>query len=108
MATPLLDSELADLRAQYPNLPEDYFAYLQSTGWGESPSGRVIYSGPVPIQDVYGEAYSSESIILLGDDMQGYCVGFDPQAKQLGEVSDSGDWEPWPSSESFSNYANAD
>lgn len=30
--------------------------------------------------------------MLLGDDMQGYCLGYDLHAQRFGEYSDVGEW----------------
>lgn len=95
---------LDSLRAEYPELPADYFSYLMSVGHGEAPSGRMIYSGPIDPSDVYGERLKNSRIVLLGDDMMGYCLGFDRDSRRLGEVSPRGEWESWPPERTFTSY----
>ncbi len=95
------------LQAEFPELPADYFAYMETVGWGEAASGRVVYSGPVTPASIYGERFAKSHIILLGDDMQGYCFGFGRDSKRFGEISDSGDWEPWPGERHFKDYVEA-
>jgi hypothetical protein len=102
--TTLATSEIAALKKQYPELPAEYFDYLLNVGWGEADSGRIIYSGPVTPASIFGDRYRNSTIILFGDDMQGYCFGFDMATKRLGEISDFGEWEPWETERSFYDY----
>ncbi len=102
--SPLSDTQVAAVRSSYPGLPEEYLRYLRKIGWGQAKSGRVIYQGPVSPEDIYGTRFRDSSIMLLGDDTQGYCLGFDRSASRLGEMSNSGVWEPWPDGESFADY----
>jgi hypothetical protein len=90
--TPLTSSELASLLEELPQLPADYLAYLRDSGWGETPSGHMIYSGPISPDEVYPQLSGDHNRVLIGDDMQGYCLGFDFASKRYGEFSDSGDW----------------
>ncbi len=96
--------EVAAVRLEYPGLPDEYFRYLADVGWGESESGRMIYERPISPEGVYGPQLRESDFILLGDDMQGYSLSFDTATGTLGEISDSGEWEPWPDGESFSDY----
>ena len=102
--TLLTESQIASLRTQFPELPEEYFRYLRDLGWGEADSGRIIYSGPIQPEKVYGARHQGSTIVLLGDDMQGFCLGFDRSAKKFGEVSDFDEWEPWPDGRPFTDY----
>ncbi len=104
---PLHKTAVEALQAEFPELPADYFAYIETVGWGEADSGRMIYSGPVAPASIYGDRFAKSHIILLGDDTQGYCFGFDRDAKRFGEISDSGDWEPWPDGRHFTDYVAA-
>ena len=92
MPTPLPSDQVAQLRDKYPELPEDYWRYLEGVGHGESPGGWIIYSGPIAPEEVYGESCSLDAVVLLGDDLQGFCLAFDCKARRLGEVTDAGDW----------------
>lgn len=102
--TPVSKPKLDAIRAEYPQLPDEYFDYLVREGYGEAPSGRMIYSGPIEPSFVYGARFQASRIVLLGDDMQGYCFGFDLDSHCLGEISASGEWEPWPPHRSFLSY----
>ncbi len=103
--TRLNDAEMEALKAKYTDLPGDYFEYLRMVGWGEADSGRMIYSGPISPKDIYGERFRGSAIVLVGDDMQGCCFGFDRGAKRWGEISNRGTWEPGTEEETFGDYA---
>jgi hypothetical protein len=48
-----MDAEVKQLLAAHPGLPVEYLNYMREVGWGESPSGHTIYSGPISIGEVY-------------------------------------------------------
>ncbi len=102
--TQLNHAEIEALKARYPELPTDYFDYLLNVGWGFAESGWMIYSGPVSPATIFGSRFDGSSIVLLGDDTQGYCLGFERQLKRLGEISDSGNWRPFDTTKTFSDY----
>src|SRR5262245_57275087 len=102
--TQLRLADLEALKADHPELPSEYFDYLLNVGSGVAESGRMIYSGPVEPTSIFGGRFQYSSVVLLGDDMQGYCFGFDKAARCLGEISESGIWQPWPATRSFSDY----
>ena len=52
----------------------------------------MIYSGPISPDEVYPHLVGDNQHILIGDDFQGYCLGYDFSSKLYGEFSDSGDW----------------
>ena len=106
--TPLSNEEVNKLKRVFPHLPADYWRYLLQFGPGEAPGGWMIYSGPVPPQDIYGDECALESMVIVGDDTQGYCLGFELNEGRLGEVSDSGEWEPWGSGDTFWRFVVAD
>ena len=106
--TVLNDAQVAALIGKYPELPSEYIAYLRSEGWGEAQSGRMIYEGPMFPDEIYGDNYNGPNVLLLGDDFQGYCFAYNPETKSYGEISDSGDWEPWPNDEGFVNYVKSE
>lgn len=107
MRTTLSTLEIGALQTEFSRLPSDYFQYLAEVGWGESDSGRMIYSGPIKASEIFGAAFQASPILLLGDDMQGYCFGYDPDEKEFGEISDFGEWHPWPHERVFSDYTTA-
>ncbi len=94
--TKLSPQQISKLRRDYPLLPEDYFDYMKSVGWGATESGRMVYEGPVPAAEIYGARSTLCAIVLPGDDYQGYCFGFNLKSGRYGEVSDAGQWEEWP------------
>ena len=102
--TKLNQTEIWNIQREFPSLPMDYYRYMMDVGWGESDSGHMIYSGPTSAKEIYGSTSSLESIVLLGDDFQGYCFGFDIVSKVYGEVSPKGEWQPSTTAENFSAY----
>lgn len=96
--------EINNFTSEFPNLPDDYIEYLLNTGWGETESGRMIYQGPIDPKEVYGPDNSLKNIVLLGDDFQGYCLGFDLSNLVYGEATDLGEWEAWEKNEKIESY----
>src|SRR5688500_3750637 len=89
--TPLTTSEVERLILRYPGLPAEYLVYLRDMGWGTAPNGHMIYSGPISPDEVYPQSSGDMDRVLIGDDMQGYCLGYDFASKRYGEYSDLGD-----------------
>jgi hypothetical protein len=86
-------ADIDRLVASWPGLPAGYLAYLREVGWGTAPNGRhMIYSGPIAVDEVYAQCAADTHRVLIGDDMQGYCLGYDFAAQRYGEYSDSGKW----------------
>ncbi len=104
MPTPLTPEVVAELQLQNPGLLGDYFDYLLAIGWGETESGRVIYSGPIEPDEIYGVCDEHAGIVLLGDDKQGFCFGYDTVSRRYGEISDDGRWMPWAESDTITRY----
>lgn len=102
--TPLNSNQIAELRQEYTELPADYLSHMESYGWGKLRNGRVLYSGPIHPDEVYGDALSSIPILVLGDDTCGNCFGYHCTDKSYGEISPDGNWEPWDQSLTIANY----
>jgi len=102
--TPIDAPALQRLLSAHPDLPADYLAYLRDVGWGETASGRMIYSAPLSPEDIDGQPLASPDVLLLGDDMAGYALGYDTGAKCYGEVSPDGHWQPWPADQGLQRY----
>ena len=100
----LTSLELAEIRRDYPMLRDDYLSYMQSVGWGETESGKMIYQGPTAASDIYGARIGFAEIVLLGDDFQGYCFGFNKRSGHYGEVSEEGRWQEWPITQGIDYY----
>jgi hypothetical protein len=68
---------IATLKARYAALPSDYLNYLTTVGWGSlGRSSLMIYSGPVTPDEIYGHTpLNLKSVLLVGDDFAGQCVG---------------------------------
>jgi hypothetical protein len=84
-------AELREMQRQFPGIPEDYTTFLRELGSGNL--GEIqVYSGPIGPRDVYPLASGElEKVVLIGDDMQGYCFGFDVGNRfQLVEVDPKG------------------
>ena len=90
--TPLTSCEIAQLASEHPDLPADYLSYLRDYGWGTATNGHMIYSGPIVPGEIYPHLREEMNRVLIGDDLQGYCLGFDLAAKRYGEYSDRGVW----------------
>jgi hypothetical protein len=73
----LTNLEIEKLLDEFPSLPLQYLDFLKSVGYGDLEELR-LYSGPVRPSDIYSKPQGElSSIILFGDDFQGYCFGFD-------------------------------
>jgi hypothetical protein len=96
--------KIAALQSRYPALPPIYCEYLRTVGWGETQSGRMVYEDPIAPNDVYGPSCALSSVVLLGDDFQGYCLAYNLDTKRFGEVTPTGKWEEWPSGHTFQSY----
>ncbi len=70
-------TEIREMRDSEPGLPEDYLQFLEQLGYGCF-DGLSIYSGPSPSHEIYPNFQGDPlNVMLIGDDMQGYCFGFD-------------------------------
>jgi hypothetical protein len=81
--TPVSASKLALLRELYPEAPEDYLDFLSELGFGLLGAGAyMIYEGLLTPDEIYDPetADALGNILLFGDDLQGYCAGFYPEA----------------------------
>ncbi|UVL63545.1 SMI1/KNR4 family protein [Pseudomonas sp. B21-032] len=79
---PVASSMLAHLNECYPSLPEDYSSFLKEFGSGAVGAEQplfILYDGLLAPNEIYDadSATALEGILLFGDDMQGYCAGFD-------------------------------
>lgn len=94
MRIPLNQEEVEALRTKVPELRNDYLRYMAEMGWGEAPSGHMVYDAPIHASDIFlSHSDNLSDVVLLGDDFQGYCIGFDRQQLNYGEISDFGEWE---------------
>ena len=87
-------AERRRLETAFPGLPAMYFDHLQSIGWGDTANGRMLYSAPIPATEIYQDRSGLDGILLVGDDMQGYCVGYDRRSGRPVEVSARGGVTP--------------
>lgn len=68
------------LKSIYPSLPGDYLSFLKEVGNGEiGNAAYIIYNGVLSPDEIYDETTAEDlsDILIFGDDMQGYCSGFD-------------------------------
>lgn len=89
--TRLTNSEIDSLVRMHAELPAAYLNYMRDVGWGQTPSGHMIYSGPISPNNIY-PGLIEDRRVLLGDDFQGFCLAYDFASKSFGEYSDSGEW----------------
>jgi len=94
------------LRSKYAGIPEPYLQFLERAGFGNLGS-ISLYSGPGTADDVYPNAKGRlVDILLIGDDFQGYCFGFDPtNSWRIVEVSPRGEIDTTIESE-FMSFLN--
>ncbi len=95
--------KLQTLRSKYRGIPEHYLRFLEIAGYGNL-GGISLYSGPVEAHEVYSNATGRlADILLIGDDFQGYCFGFDPTDNwRIVEVSPRGEIDTTVESEFLS------
>ncbi len=103
--TRLSETEIDSLVRDYPGLPTDYLDYLRNTGWGETESGHMIYSGPVSPSDIYSNGDEMADIVILGDDFQGFSLAYCFRVRQYGEITDDGEWCPSTDGMTIIDYA---
>jgi hypothetical protein len=86
-------------------VPDDYLQFLQRIGSGEIGAAQyTLYSGLVAPEEIYGDRPPElEHVALLGDDMQGYCAGFDTRSWQVVEI-DPTTMEPTPVADTFEQF----
>ncbi|UTW45415.1 hypothetical protein KFE80_00320 [bacterium SCSIO 12696] len=74
----LPEREIAEIRSKYPDISQEYLAWLSEVGWGELESGYMIYSSPIYASEMFGELCPEniKKVLMVGDDMAGYSVGF--------------------------------
>ena len=85
-------NQLKSLREKHPDIPQDYVRFLEFAGHGNL--GEIhLYDGPVEAATIFPNAFGELSdILLIGDDSQGYCFGFDPtDGWKIVEVSPRGE-----------------
>lgn len=102
--TPLSPEAIAQLRRRYQMLRGDYFDYLSAVGWGATKAGPTTYESPIEPGEVFGQGDEHAGILLLGDDYQGYCFGYNAETECYGEISDDGRWEQWPKTQGIVHY----
>jgi hypothetical protein len=79
LLTPVTGSAMAKLRADHPELPNDYEEFLREVGAGEVGSASfMLYDGLVAARSIHGDS-GVEHVWLFGDDFQGFTFGFDPR-----------------------------
>ncbi len=84
-------AHVEQVRAEYPNLPEEYFAFMAAIGLGGL-GALNLYSGPIPAAELRPQASGLDHVLAIGDDGQGYCLGFDTQnGHRLVEVDPDGE-----------------
>ncbi|BCJ05789.1 hypothetical protein PRtIB026_A44150 [Pseudomonas sp. RtIB026] len=94
---------LSALAGPHSQVPADYLAFIRELGWGEvGEAAYMLYEGLLTPDQVYDEDGDNalEGILLFGDDLQGYCSGFDtnngwvvvdidPVSREAHQVADS-------------------
>jgi hypothetical protein len=76
----LNQSEMTSFKEECPQCPDDYLDYLHEVGWGMiGDSSYMIYQGLLSSDEIYDPVTASDlsHILFFGDDLMGYCAGFD-------------------------------
>jgi hypothetical protein len=73
------DAQVSRIRQQEPLAPGDYIEFLRRFGAGEIGSSQyVLYDRPFEPHEIYGRTPPGlETVLLFGDDKNGYVAGFD-------------------------------
>lgn len=102
-----ISKDLSDqLQSTHPGLPEDFLEFLSEIGAGEIGDGVfMLYNGLVQPVDIYGPEASEplRSVLLFGDDMQGYCVGYTISDWKVWEINPL-DWSLSPLADTFEQF----
>ena len=72
------DEECQKLEKDFPGIPPDYLNFMKTVGYGNL-GDMQLYEGPVPSSSIYGDnpVDNLDSLVVFGDDFQGYCFAFD-------------------------------
>lgn len=103
----LSQNNIDEIRSAYPGIPQEYLDWLLVNGWGEHNSGYMIYSHPAYWSEISGSECpeSIKNILMVGDDMAGYAIGFIENNSNWKFVGiDSCDWDIDIIGESFDGY----
>ncbi|WP_312315915.1 hypothetical protein [Stenotrophomonas sp.] len=75
--TPVSREKLAQLRADYPQIPDQFIEFLEKVGFGcIGDGGYMIYDGVAEPGFICSEPESVDWILLFGDDFSGCNAGF--------------------------------
>jgi hypothetical protein len=85
---PCDEKTVEQTRELCPDVPKDYLEFLGVIGAGQVGDGRyALYTGLVEPADIFGEVPARlANIVLFGDDMQGFCAGFDVNTWKVVEI----------------------
>lgn len=84
---PISPNNEATIRTLYSAIPADYVNFLLTVGAGEiGDAAFVLYSGPVEPEEIYGDSDGVENILLIGDDLQGFNVGYELDTWNVVEI----------------------
>jgi hypothetical protein len=68
---------LQSLHDEFPGLPSEYFTLLEKLGWGEiGDTCFMLYSGPMPAEEIFSDEPALKGALLIGDDFAGYHLGY--------------------------------
>ncbi|MEO6809476.1 MAG: hypothetical protein ABI353_10245 [Isosphaeraceae bacterium] len=86
--------QAAQMVSEFPGIPAEYVDFLTRVGFGDL--GELqFYEGPVPAGDIYPQHKNTTTIIIICDDFQGTCYGFDMASDfALVEISPKGAVSP--------------
>jgi hypothetical protein len=85
---PLESAKIADVKAAFGAVPDDYVSFLQEVGFGElGEQAFMLYGGLVSPEEIYGEPNEQlNGVLLFGDDFQGYNTGFETSTGKVVEI----------------------
>jgi hypothetical protein len=92
----LTKSQIEAIENNFPNISQEYLEWMLQRGWGECEGGYMIYSSPALAADIFTDncPENIKSVILIGDDMAGYSIGYIINETKCVFVGiDASDWE---------------
>lgn len=100
----LNQDQIKKIEDDFSGIPKEYLELLSINGWGEHESGYMFYSSPAYAKDIFGTDIPNniQSVVLVGDDMAGFSIGFGSKWQFVG--IDSCDWQIQIISEGISAY----
>lgn len=86
---PMSPESIAAIRSACPDVPADYLDFLEQVGAGPlgEQDGYMLYGSFMDPDEIYNPVDPEiEGLLIVGDDLQGFNNGYDPQSWELVEI----------------------